>query len=172
MAEQRRSSKNWWWCQSTEKCHWRWLNYYIIVLRGTQSSKRDIICCHVLKNRAPDSNASFSTSLPSRDWMVARKGEHFAFVSFVCFLMSSHCSSILSNSMLKCNCPDCRFHLLLRLPSLLHRVGKLRVTLRSNFPGGNNNIHMCFLLIECTIMRSAHCFSFHTLTISVHFWEH
>lgn len=125
-----------------------------------------------LKNRTPDSNASFSTSLPSRDWMVARKGKHFAFVSFVCFLMSSHCSSILSNSTLKCYCLDCRYHLVLRLPSLLHRVGKVRVTLRSNSPVSYNNIYMCLLLVESTIMRSTHCFSFHTLIISIHFCEH
>lgn len=80
-----------------------------------------------LKNRAPDCNASSLTRLPSRAWMVARKGEHFTFISLVCFLRSSLCSSILSNSVWKCYCLDCRFHLSLRLPSLHCRVGKVKV---------------------------------------------
>lgn len=118
-----------------------------------------------LKNRAPDSNASSLTRLPSRDWMVARKSKRFACVSFVCFLRSSHCSSLLYNSVLKCYCLDCRFHLLLRLPTFHCRVGKVRVTLRRDSPGSCNNVYVCFLLIKCTIMRSTQCFSFHTLII-------
>lgn len=118
-----------------------------------------------LKNRAPDSNASSLSRLPSRDWMVARKSKGFACVSFVCFLKSSHCSSLLSNSVSKCYCLDCRFHLLLRLPSFHCRVGKIRITLRSDSPGSYNNVYVCFLLVKCTVMRSAQCFSFHMLII-------